>query len=222
MARSVKTPVPVKRNILVVDDHPIVRQGIKGMLDHEPDMVLSAEADNAGDALKALDSSRPDLIVLDISLNGSDGIELTKSIRARDDKIPILIMSMHDESLYAERALRAGANGYIMKREVAGKLVTAIRQVLSGNIYVSENARQRILHSVTGGATEGESPLKRLSDRELEVFRLIGQGKGTQQIAKELHLSVKTIETYRAHIKEKLDIKTATELVRAAVQYTQG
>ena len=221
MAKSAKA-TQQKVNVLIVDDHPIVRQGIKGLLEQEKDVVVCGEADSAGEALTFISSQRPSIIVLDISLNGSDGLELTKAIRARDAKLPILIMSMHDESLYAERALRAGANGYIMKKEVAGNLIQAVRRVLSGDIYVSENARQRILHNVTGGAAAAESPVNRLSDRELEVFRLIGQGKGTQQIATELHLSVKTIETYRAHIKEKLDLKTATELVRYAVQFNEG
>ncbi|MFH0908978.1 MAG: response regulator transcription factor [bacterium] len=221
MAKSAKT-LQQKTNVLIVDDHPIVRQGIKGLLQQEKDLVVCGEADSAGEALTCLSALRPDVVILDISLNGSDGLELTKAIRARDAMLPILIMSMHDEALYAERALRAGANGYIMKKEVASNLVQAVRRVLSGDIYVSENARQRILHNVTGAAAVAESPLNRLSDRELEVFRLIGHGRGTQQIASELHLSVKTIETYRAHIKEKLDLKTATELVRYAVQFTEG
>jgi DNA-binding NarL/FixJ family response regulator len=208
--------------VLVVDDHPIVRQGIRGLLEAEKDFVLCAEADNGGDAVKAVDAHLPAIVILDITLKGSDGLELTKAIRARSARLPILVMSMHDESLYAERALRAGANGYIMKNEVAQNLVGAVRRILSGDIYLSENAHQRIVRSVAVGADEATSPLKLLSDRELEVFRLIGQGKGTQQIARELHLSIKTIETYRAHIKEKLGIKTAPELVRAAVQLGQG
>jgi DNA-binding NarL/FixJ family response regulator len=221
MARSAGSSRKDKLSVLVVDDHPIVRQGIRGLLEAEKDFVLCAEADNAGDAVKAVDAHQPAIVILDITLKGSDGLELTKAIRARSARLPILVMSMHDESLYAERALRAGANGYIMKNEVAQNLVGAVRRILSGDIYLSENAHQRIVRSVAAGADKATSPLKLLSDRELEVFRLIGQGRGTQQIARELHLSVKTIETYRAHIKEKLGIKTAPELVRAAVQLAQ-
>ncbi len=221
MSKSMKP----KKNIMVVDDHPIVRQGIRSMLAQEDDLVVVAEADSAATAISILDrqGESMDAVLIDISLKGADGLELIKSIRAQDTELPLLVMSMHDESLYAERALRAGANGYIMKQEMAGKVVDAIRSVIRGDIYVSDEIRQRILLGIRGGrrTDPNASPIERLSDRELEVFRLIGQGFGTRQVAEKLHLSIKTIETYRAHIKEKLNLENATELVRHAVQWVE-
>lgn len=214
-------PVATK-NILIVDDHPIVRQGVRHVIEQEPDLRVCAEAESASEALHALQNHKLDLAIVDISLKGTDGLELTKWIRAQDEKLPVLIMSMHDESLYAERVLRAGAHGYIMKAEVADKIVGAVRRVLKGEIYLSEKVGQNILHEVSGRSTPAdESPIKQLSDRELEVFRLIGQGHGTREIASMLHLSIKTIETYRAHIKEKLGLASATQLVRYAAQWVE-
>lgn len=211
---------PLIKRILIVDDHPVVRQGIKHLLEQEPDLRVCAEAESAGEALQALQKHKPDLAIVDISLKGTDGLELTKWIRAQDEKIPILILSMHDENLYAERVLRAGAHGYLMKAEVSDKISAAVRKVLKGEIYLSDKVGQNILHEVTGrNAPVDESPIRQLSDRELEVFRLIGQGHGTREIAALLHLSVKTIETYRAHIKEKLGLANATQLVRYAAQW---
>jgi len=220
---GVSEKVPRKKiRVLVVDDHPIVRQGIKGVLEQQVDLVLCGEAEDAGAALKAINTSRPDIVILDISLRGSDGLDVTKSIRASNPKLPVLVMSMHSESLYAGRALRAGANGYIMKTEVAANLIQAVRQILAGDIYLSESARQIILLEVQDGGAGAASPLKRLSDRELEVFRLIGAGRSTQAIADELHLSVKTIETHRTHVKEKLGLKTAADVLRYAVQFGES
>jgi DNA-binding NarL/FixJ family response regulator len=211
-----------KKNVLIIDDHPIVRQGMRFLIEQERDLTVCGEAGSAAEALKAMSKLKPDLLLLDISMKGPDGLELTKSIRSLDADIPILIVSMHDESLYAERVLRAGANGYIMKEEVSQNVVQAMRKVLSGDIYISDRMRQKILRGVAGQRTHtSSSSIERLSDRELEVFRLIGQGHGTRQIAEELHLSVKTIETYRAHIKEKLGLNNATELVRQAVQWVE-
>ncbi len=209
--------------VLIVDDHPIVRQGVRSILEQEPDLRIVGEADSAGDALACLAQSEVEVSLIDISLKGSDGLELIKAIRAQDLDMPILVMSMHDESLYAERVLRAGANGYLMKQEMAGRIVEAIRAILNGDIYVSEEIRQRILLGIRGGKRTDPnfSPVERLSDRELEVYRLIGQGLSTRQIAEKLHLSIKTIETYRAHIKEKLNLENATELVRHAVQWVE-
>lgn len=218
--REVGDGTPAIKRILVVDDHPVVRQGIKHLLEHEPDLRICAEAESAGEALQALQKHKPDLVLVDISLKGTDGLELTKWIRAQNKKLPILVLSMHDESLYADRVLRAGAHGYLMKAEVADKIVTAVRKVLRGEIYLSERVGQSILHEVTGrGSPADESPIRRLSDRELEVFRLIGQGHGTREIAGLLHLSVKTIETYRANIKDKLGLASATQLVRFAAHW---
>lgn len=210
------------KGVFIVDDHPIVRQGLRSLLEQQPDLRVCGEADNAGDALKAVETARPDVMVVDVSLKGTDGLELTKSVRALDNDIPILIVSMHDEALYAERALRAGANGYVMKQQISDKVVEAIRQVLRGDIYVSEDIRRRILLGMRGSqTTEEKSPVERLSDRELEVFRLLGNGHTTRRIALDLHLSIKTVETYRAHIKEKLSLDNATELLRFAVQWVE-
>jgi DNA-binding NarL/FixJ family response regulator len=212
-----------KNAILIVDDHPLVRKGIRSLLEQESDFIVAGEASSRAEVLDTLRRQLPDLILLDISLQGSDGIEVTKAIRSEFDNIPVLIVSMHDESLYAERALRAGANGYIMKQEVAESVIKAIRQVLSGKIYVSDNMRQKVLRDLTQPSADiKSSPIERLSDRELEVFRLIGEGRGTREIAEALHLSIKTIETYRAHIKEKLSIKSAAELARSAVNWVEN
>jgi len=212
-----------KNSILIVDDHPLVRKGIRSLLEQEADFVVAGEAASRAEVLDFLRKQMPSLVLLDISLQGSDGIEVTKAIRCEFDRIPILIVSMHDESLYAERALRAGANGYIMKQEVAESVIKAIRQVLGGKIYVSDNMRQKVLRDLTQPHADIKStPMERLSDRELEVFRLIGEGRGTREIAEALHLSIKTIETYRAHIKEKLSIKSAAELARAAVNWVEN
>lgn len=222
MARSSSPPTshPRRHGILIVDDHPIVRQGLAGLVNHEPDLQIIGEASDAAQAMTAVRTLKPELVIIDISLEGTDGLELTKSLKAQLPQLPILIMSMHDESIYAERALRAGANGYIMKQAVADKIVVAVRHILKGNIYLSEQAHQTILQGVAGRRAKAEdSPLSRLSDRELEVLRLIGRGEGTRQIAQALHLSVKTIETYRAHLKDKLGLETATQLVRYAAQW---
>src|SRR5438552_15692469 len=163
---------------------------------------------------------KPDLVVVDISLRGSNGIELLKNIKVRYPRMLVLMLSMHDESLYAIRALRAGAAGYIVKHEATEKVLTAIRQVINGEIYLSERMEKKMMQQLVGGrAARTGSPLEDLSDRELEVFNLIGQGHGTRQIAEELHLSIKTIESHRAHIKEKLNLKNATELVQQAIQW---
>ncbi len=211
------------RHILVVDDHPLVRKGVRALLAQEPDLVVTAEASNRGETLESIRTQKIDLVILDISLEGSDGIEISKAIRAEYGALPILIVSMHDETLYAERALRAGANGYIMKDELADNIVKALRQVLEGKIYVSDNVRQKVLRDLTDRrAPIQSSPIERLSDRELEVFRRIGEGLGTREIAQQLHLSIKTIETYRAHIKEKLSLVTASELTRSAVSWVEN
>jgi DNA-binding NarL/FixJ family response regulator len=212
-----------KHAILIVDDHPLVRKGIRSLLEQEADMLVAGEAASRAEVLETLRKNLPSLILLDISLQGSDGIEITKAIRCEFEQVPILIVSMHDEALYAERALRAGANGYIMKQEVAENVIKAIRQVLSGKIYVSDNMRQKVLRDLTQPHADIKAtPMERLSDRELEVFRLIGEGRGTREIAEGLHLSIKTIETYRAHIKEKLAIRSAAELARAAVNWVEN
>ncbi len=208
------------RKVLLVDDHPVVRYGIAQLLKHAPDLEVCGEAENAPGALEAMRETTPDIALLDISLHGTNGIELIKLMRAEQPKLHILMLSMHDESLYALRALRAGARGYVMKGEAVEKLLTAIRKILDGDIYVSPTFSERLvfkaIQSLEGGMG---SPVDQLSDRELEVLQLLGKGFGTREIADELHLSIKTIETHRAHIKEKLGLKDAGEMVRFAIDW---
>lgn len=212
-----------KSRILLVDDHPIVRQGLTEMINQETDVTVCGVADDLHKALDAIATLKPDLVIVDISLKGSNGIELLKNIKVRYPKMRVLMLSMHDESLYAVRALRAGAAGYIMKQEATEKVLTAIRQVLNGEVYLSERMEKRMMQQLVGGrAVRTGSPIEDLSDRELEVFGLIGQGHGTRQIAEQLHLSIKTIESHRAHIKEKLGLKNATELVQHAIQWREA
>jgi DNA-binding NarL/FixJ family response regulator len=209
-----------KIKILIVDDHPIVREGLAQLINKEEDLMVCGQAEDADMALAAIGTLKPDMIIIDLTLRGIDGIELIKTITARHARLPVLVFSIHDEALYAERALRAGARGYVMKREATEKVMLAIRRVLSGEIYVSEKMAKKLLHKYFDRRqTIRGSPIERLSDRELSVFRLIGQGLGTRQIAEQLHLSVKTIESHRAHIMEKLNLKSATELVQYAIQW---
>jgi DNA-binding NarL/FixJ family response regulator len=209
-----------QRTVLVVDDHPVVRHGIAQIINADRTLRVCGEADSAPAALDAMRRLKPDLALLDISLHGTNGIELVKLMRAEQPKLPILMLSMHDESLYALRALRAGARGYVMKGEAMDHVLTAIHKVLSGSIYVSPRFSERLvfkaIQSLEGGMG---SPVDKLSDRELEVLQLLGKGYGTREIANELHLSIKTIETHRAHIKEKLGFKDAGEMVRFAIDW---
>jgi len=210
-----------KYRVLLVDDHPIVRQGLALLIEREVDLSVCGEADGAHTAFHAIETLQPDIVLLDISLNGPDGLEVLKEIRVKTGSLPVLILSMHDESIYAERAMRAGANGYIMKQEATEKVLIAIRRILQGDVYLSDRLTTTMLQQyVRGGAHTKSSPLLSLTDRELEVFRLIGEGHGTRQIADELHLSVKTIESYQAHIKEKLALRNARELVQHAIEWT--
>ncbi len=210
-----------KHNIFLVDDHPIVRQGLALLINREADLTVCGDAEEAGSALQRIEELKPDLAVVDISLNGPDGLDLLKNLRARHPSLPVLILSMLDETLYAERALRDGASGYIMKQEATERVLVAIRRILGGEIYLSDRMASRMLHRFVGSSQEGppRSPIADLTDRELEVFRLIGEGHGTRQIAEELHLSVKTVESYQAHIKDKLSLKNARELVQRAIQW---
>jgi len=205
--------------VLVVDDHPLLRVGLVEMIQQEPDMEVCGQAGGADEAVRLIEEHGPDLMTLDISLPGKSGLELLKDLRHRYPELHVLVVSMHDESLYAERALRAGARGFITKEEAVDRVVEAIRVVQKGELYVSKGISNRLVEKLVVGG--GGSPLERLSDRELEVFRLLGQGRGTRQIAEQLHLSIKTIETHRANIKQKLNLKSATELVRHAVQWAE-
>ena len=209
-----------KKTVFVVDDHPIVRQGLTLLIDREADLSVCGEAEEMHAALRAIPTLHPDILIVDISLNGPDGLELLKNVRITWPRLPVLVLSMHDESIYAERALRAGANGYIMKQEATEKVLVALRRILSGEIYVSSRVANSMLQHYVRGANPSEhSSIAELTDRELEVFRLIGEGHGTRQIAEALHLSVKTVESYQAHIKEKLCLRSARELVQHAVQW---
>jgi DNA-binding NarL/FixJ family response regulator len=213
--------LPKKSRVLLVDDHPIVRQGLALLIDRETDLCVCGEAEGAHSAFHSIVTLRPDMVILDISLNGPDGLDVLKEIRTKTTSLPVLILSMHDESIYAERAMRAGANGYIMKQEATEKVLVAIRRILQGDVYLSDRLTNTMLQQYVRGASPAKgSPLVNLTDRELEVFRLIGEGHGTRQIAEELHLSVKTIESYQAHIKEKLALRNARELVQHAIEWT--
>lgn len=210
----------VKRRVLIVDDHPVFRHGISALINAEADFTVCGEAASSPAALEAMRTLKPDVAMLDISLPGTNGIELIKLMKAEYPKLPLLMLSMHDESLYALRALRAGALGYVMKAEALTHVLDALRKVLKGEIYVSPHLSERLIfqaiQSVDGGMG---SPVDKLSDRELEVLELLGRGFGTKEIAAELHLSVKTIETHRAHIKEKLGFRDAGEMVRFAIDW---
>jgi DNA-binding NarL/FixJ family response regulator len=209
-----------RARVLIVDDHPMTRAGLAHMINHQPDMMVSAEAENAVRALSALEANEPDLVLLDITLPGKNGLELIKDLKAMHPGLPVLVVSMHDESLYADRVLRAGARGYITKHEGGEKLLRAIRHVLSGKIYVSENMSAHILEIFSGGQTVSHrSSVENLSDREFEVFEFVGEGLSTRQIGARLHLSGKTIDAHRANIKGKLGLKTTAELISFAARW---
>jgi len=213
-----------KKRIFIVDDHPIVREGLITIINHEKDFEVCGEADEAREAFKAISELNPDVVIVDIALKSSDGIELTKNLKARYPTLPVIVLSIHDELTYAERALRAGAQAYLMKEVVSENVVTAIRTVLSGEIYVSNTMGKKLLRKMAaaGKADTISAPIDSLSDRELEIFRLIGQGYKPSKIAQSMHLSVKTVETYRARIKEKLNLADADELLRYAIRWVSS
>lgn len=218
-------PGPARKRILLVDDHPFMRVGLATLIDRQPDMLVCAEAGNPVEAFHALEKSKPDLILTDLTMPGRSGLEFIKDLRAAEPELAILVVSMHDEAVHAERALRAGARGYIMKEAGGENLLAAIRQVLRGEVYVSPRMSARILEGLSGGKPRGSSsPIEKLTDREFEIFQLIGQGKSTRDIAAQLHLSPKTVDVHRANIKEKLELTDVTALIRHAVRWveTQG
>jgi DNA-binding NarL/FixJ family response regulator len=222
MATERKPSTKGKRTVFVIDDHPIVREGLAQLINRQPDLVVCGHAEDAYAALKAMENLKPEIAVADISLKGADGIELIKNLKMRIPGLPVLVLSIHDESFYAPRALRAGARGYIMKQEATENVLIALRRVLSGEIYLSERMANKMLQQLVGiTSTTGRFAVDRLSDRELEVFRLIGQGHGTRRIAEELHLSIKTVESYREHIKDKMTLNDANELVQHAIQWAE-
>jgi DNA-binding NarL/FixJ family response regulator len=211
-----------KQQILIVDCHPMMRQGLARLIDRQPDLAACAEAATAAQALKRISADKPDLVLADIALPDRSGLELIKELRALHPRMPLLVVSTLDESLYAERVLRAGGGGYIMKQEGGRMLLRAIRQVLGGRIYVSETMSAKILQIFAGHRTDvAQSPVERLSDREFEVFQLVGQGKPTRAIAGHLHLSVKTVEAHRANIKHKLKLKPADDLAGYAIRWSE-
>jgi len=211
-----------RKRILLVDDHAVVRFGIAQLINRQPDLTVCGEEEDASKAMSAIARLNPDMVIADISLKDSSGLELMRNIKAQYPGLPVLVVSVHDESIYAELVFRAGALGYLMKQEALEQIPTAIRQVLEGNIYVSHALAARMLQQQIRGQTDlKESPVKGLSDRELEVFQLIGRWKKTKEIASELHLSVKTIEYYREQIKKKLNLKDAAELTQYATAWVQ-
>jgi DNA-binding NarL/FixJ family response regulator len=208
---------------MIVDDHPILRKGLSMLIEQEPDLMVDGEAEDAQKAMEMIEALSPDMVIVDISLPGIDGIELLKMIKLRHPDLPTLVVSMHDESLFAERALRAGARGYVMKQEAPDKVLSGIRRVLAGEIFVSSRITTRIVERLLDGGQNKQSfPLDVLSGREFTVLQLIGQGYGTRQIADKLHLSVKTVESYRSHIKEKLKLNSGTDLLKYAIQWVQN
>jgi DNA-binding NarL/FixJ family response regulator len=212
---------PAERRVLVVDDHPIMRTGLRQLIDQEPDLTVCGEAEDAHGALEAIERHKPQIVLVDISLKDRSGIELIKDIRVRWPDVPVLVLSMHEESFYAERALRAGARGYVTKSQASAKVVEGIRRVLDGEVYFSEQVVSMMLGKMAGGGQAAEPLVDSLSDREFEVFELIGQGLPTRDIAARLHLSIKTIEAHRENIKRKLKLATATDLLRYAVQWVE-
>lgn len=210
--------------VMIIDDHPLMRKGLAMSLEGEMNLEVCAQASNAEDGLEMLEEVDPDLIIVDISLPGISGLEMIKHIHTVEPELDVLVVSRHDEALYAERVIRAGARGYVMKLEASDVIVQAVQRVLEGGIYVSDEINERLLRSMASGGGEkfSKSPLQVLSDRELEVFELTGQGLATRKIADRLHLSVKTVESYRARIKNKLNLSSAAELMRHAVRWVEG
>ena len=216
MSRTART----RRQVLLVDDHPIVRQGLRRLIDGEGDLVVCAEAATMREARQAIREQDPDVMVVDISLKEGDGMELIKDVRAHHPSLPMLVLSMHDEGVYAERLLAAGANGYIMKQAATDQFINALRRVLEGSVYVSEAVGARMIRKLAaGGTTPSVDPIDRLSNRELQILQMIGRGLSTRQAAEALNLSVKTVESHRQRIKRKLDLATSSQLVQHAVNW---
>lgn len=223
MSAKAKTPaVRTRTKIFLVDDHPMMREGLAQLIAQETDLAVCGEADDAASALQQIIKLQPALALVDITLRSSNGLDLIRDLRLHAPAVAILVISMHDESLYAERVLRAGGRGYIMKQEGGKKLMQAIRHVLNGGTYVSDKISARILDLFAGRSAEDGSPVSRLTDREFQVFELIGAGLSTKEIAVRLHVSAKTVEVHRVNIKRKLKIGTAPELIRFAVRWAES
>jgi len=218
--KGTRNAEPAKKKILLVDDHPIFRHGLAELLDTQTDLTVCGHADSAPSALEQMRRLQPDLAILDITLRGTNGIELVKLMKAEYPQMPVLVLSMHDEALYGLRALRAGALGYVMKAEGVQHVLEAVRRVLEGKMFVSPKLSEKLIFkAVHGSESDSPSPIDRLSDRELEVLVMLGRGHSTRSIAKQINLSVKTVETHRAHIKEKLGFADANEMVRFAIDW---
>jgi DNA-binding NarL/FixJ family response regulator len=212
-------PAADRKKVLLVDDHPLVREGLGRLINDQPDLAVFGEADGPVRALELLKHARPDLVALDLSLSGGDGLELCKQLHELYPQLPVLIISMHDESLYAERALRAGASGYVMKQAPQEQVMQAIRRTIAGETWLSEKMSAKLLRAMRGARADADvSPLERLTDRELEIFRMIGQGLSVKAIADALFLSPKTIEAHKEHIKQKLKLETSNDLLQYAIQ----
>jgi DNA-binding NarL/FixJ family response regulator len=211
----------MKKRIVIIDDHPIVRQGFTQLINQEDDLIVVGEAEDAAGAFDLIERIKPDLALIDLSLKNSNGIELIKDISRIYPDFLMLVISLHEESVYAERSLRAGAKGFIMKAEATENVMTAIRAVLQGDIYLSDSMRNRLLHSITaGGNLRRDKKIEEyLSDRELQVLQAVGRGESTKAIAEDLNLSIKTIETYKSHLKQKLSLRNSTELMQYAVEW---
>ena len=211
------------RRVLIVDDHPIVRQGLRRIMENEDDLIVCGEAETARDARTAIKELAPDVVIADISLRQGDGIELVRDVRAHHPQLPILVLSMHDETIYAERMLSAGANGYIMKQAASEQFLISLRRVLDGHIYVSEAVGNNMIQKfAAGGAHVSSNPIDRLSNRELQILHMIGKGMSTRETAHSLNLSIKTVESHRQRIKRKLNLNTGTQLVQYAVNWFTG
>jgi DNA-binding NarL/FixJ family response regulator len=211
------------RRVLIVDDHPIVRQGLRRVMENEDDLMVCGEAESVRDARAAVKELNPDVMVADVSLKQGDGIELVRDVRAHHPHLPILVLSMHDETIYAERMLAAGANGYIMKQAASEQFLVAIRRVIDGGIYVSESIGNKMIQKfAAGGAYLSANPIDRLSNRELQILHMIGKGMSTRETAQSLNLSIKTVESHRQRIKRKLNLSTGTQLVQYAVNWFTG
>ena len=208
-----------EKNILIIEDHPIVRKGFSMLINQDDELKTIGEAGDYHSALDMVRKTKADLILLDLSLGDGNGIELIKEVKVINPALPVLVVSLHDENLYAERALKAGARGYIMKSEETENILTAIKKIINGEVYLSDGMKDKLINRVAGTDREGSSPMDILSDREFEVFQFIGDGRTTKEIAEILNLSVKTVETYKSHIKSKLEIKDSTDLIRRAVEW---
>jgi DNA-binding NarL/FixJ family response regulator len=223
MATITPEPAGQKRTVFLVDDHPLVREWLTNLINQQPNLAVCGEAESGPQAMQGIAALKPDVAIVDISLKDSSGIELIKDLKQNCPSVAVLVLSMHEESHYAARALRAGAKGYIMKRETPRKVVAAIGQILAGKLYMSESlAAAMAAQFVEGKSLASHSPVEQLSDRELEVFELLGQGRGTRQIGETLRVSVKTVQAYCARIKEKLNLASASELLREAVRWYES